>query len=44
MAEAVLTFVISLPLIALTMVAFAENTFKDDFEIATQVSNENTLS
>jgi hypothetical protein len=43
-AEAVLTFVVALPLISLTTIAFLENTFRDEYlAVVTKVSDEHTL-
>jgi len=43
-AEAVLTFVVALPLISLNTIAFLENTFRDEYlAVVTKVSDEHTL-
>ena len=43
-AEAVLTFVVALPLISLNTIAFLENTFRDEYlAVGTKVSDEHTL-
>jgi hypothetical protein len=43
-AEAVLTFVISIPLLAIIIIAFVENTFRVEYELDSENHNETTLT